>query len=143
VSMGFLQATRWSFLSAIIIESYDSDTYAAPPILSQRIIRDITSQNLGEAKPNDVAAAEVKVFPNPFTGSLKINISAPSSQNISLKMFDISGKLIFSKNLGQVNGIRTENLSSSQLGELVPGTYILQVITNDKNLKTIKLIKNN
>jgi len=142
VSMGFIQATRWSFLSAIIIESYDSDTYAAPPIVSQRIVRDITSQNLGEAKPNDIVGAEVKVFPNPFTGSLKVNISAQSSQNVSLKMFDITGKLIFSKNLGQITGSRTENLSSSQLGNLIPGTYILQVISDDENLKTIKLIKN-
>jgi hypothetical protein len=144
VSMGFLQSTRWSFLSAIIIESYDSDTYAAPAVVSQRIVRatDKASQIANERKSiTDVTSSQVNVFPNPFTQSLTVNISA-SNQNVSLKLFDITGKLIFTKNLGKVQGSTTQTLSSSQLSQLTPGTYILQAVYDDKVKQTFKLIKN-
>jgi hypothetical protein len=144
VSMGFLQSTRWSFLSAIIIESYDSDTYAAPAVVSQRIVRatDKASQIANERKSiTDVTSSQVNVFPNPFTQSLTVNISA-SNQNVSLKLFDITGKLIFTENLGKVQGSTTQTLSSSQLSQLTPGTYILQAVYDDKVKQTFKLIKN-
>jgi hypothetical protein len=143
VTMGYLQSTRWSFLSAIIIEAYDSDTYAAPPVVSQRIVKttDNATQITNERKVENVAANEIKVFPNPFTESLIVTISSTSGQNVSLKMFDITGKLIFSKKLGKVQGVKNQILTSGDFGNLVPGTYLLQVMNDDKINKTIKLIK--
>jgi hypothetical protein len=143
VSMSFLQATRWSFLSAIIIESYDSDTYAAPPVTSQQVVKNTpnASQLANERKTDaTVAATQITVFPNPFTEALTVSVST-SNQNVSLKMFDITGKLIFSKNLGNVQGTKTQTLTSSEFGTLLPGTYILQVINDDKIEKAIKLLK--
>jgi len=76
-------------------------------------------------------------YPNPTTDllTLKIDASAKLSiQSISYQLFDISGKLLETK---KVEGSET----SIAMGSLVPTTYFLKVIQNNKEIKTFKIIK--
>jgi hypothetical protein len=76
-------------------------------------------------------------YPNPTTDllTLKIDASAKLSiQSLSCQLFDISGKLLETK---KVEGSET----SIAMGSLVPATYFLKVIQNNKEIKTFKIIK--
>jgi hypothetical protein len=76
-------------------------------------------------------------YPNPATDllTLKIDASAKLSiQSLSYQLFDVSGKLLETK---KVEGSET----SIAMGSLVPATYFLKVIQNNKEIKTFKIIK--
>jgi hypothetical protein len=76
-------------------------------------------------------------YPNPATDLLTLKIDASiklSIQLISYQLFDVSGKLLESK---KVEGSETRIAMSS----LVPATYFLKVIQNNKEIKTFKIIK--
>jgi hypothetical protein len=84
-------------------------------------------------------------YPNPTTDFLELKVDASaivyrasaglSIQSLSYQFFDISGKLLETKKL---EGNQTSIVTSS----LVPATYFLKVIQNNKEVKVFKIIKN-
>jgi hypothetical protein len=94
----------------------------------------------GDKKPSKVASVDfavydnVSIYPNPFTNSTRLKVSSRKDQNISLKIFMITGELIYNSDRYLTNQVITlgDNLSS--------GVYFLEVIYDDK-VKVIKLVK--
>ncbi len=86
------------------------------------------------AQPDDI-----DVFPNPFTDELKIAYNSADTQSISIQVFDISGKLIYSReNLHRKTGpnfFRIDNLQ-----HLGYGVYFLKIFS-DKIIATEKVLK--
>lgn len=82
-------------------------------------------------KNNDLSAT---VYPNPFEQSVSIAFSQSMKNNISVMVFNLKGKLIYSKeyNPSQQIQIHFDALSS--------GTYLLKVVSNNKLFHS-KLIK--
>lgn len=77
----------------------------------------------------------MQVYPNPTTDYLTLNIGNSELSTLNFQLFDISGKLIESK--------RVENTTEIiRMGNLPSGTYFLNVINNNKELKIFKIIKN-
>ena len=69
---------------------------------------------------NEINAVSVIIYPNPTTGIINVNLG--NLEDVSIKMFDMSGKLIYSK----------QNVNSSiyQIEmNSTPGVYILEVCT--------------
>ncbi|GAB4279884.1 MAG: hypothetical protein Kow0068_03960 [Marinilabiliales bacterium] len=80
------------------------------------------------------------VFPNPFNDKLKINAYLPSKTNINLKLYDVVGKLIYSKSIENVvNGYNVFDVDISKI-DLQQGVYNLKFET-DTYSKVVKLIK--
>jgi len=76
-------------------------------------------------------------FPNPTIDNLNLKVDASTTlsiQSLSYQLFDVSGKLLETK---KVEGSET----SIAMGSLVPATYFLKVIQNNKEIKTFKIIK--
>jgi hypothetical protein len=76
----------------------------------------------------------VEVFPNPSASSFNVIIqSTDKKERIQLKVINIAGQLIETKNISPGQTLR--------LGEhYYPGSYIIQAIQG-KQRKTIKVIK--
>jgi len=155
ITMGTLPGARWGFWSAITIESYDDDSNNPGPLGTPPTI---TYQGLNEGGTVETTTAptenrsnfvevtrvnvnEVKVFPNPFNESLTIKVSTKSSQKVSVKLVDISGRIIVSRDLGVVDGVRNLTITSAEIGKVSAGTYMLQMVTDGKVEKSVKLIK--
>lgn len=83
-------------------------------------------------KHSDLSAI---VFPNPFQQSVYISFDENIEQDISVLVFDVAGKLMFSKKFTPSQRIQI-NLDS-----MSSGSYLLKVISNNK-LFNAKLIKN-
>jgi len=88
-----------------------------------------TKSPVGIADVN-LNSTTVKAFPNP--ASNMITFTFPASQNVSVKVFDISGKEIMNKVIDGNAGTYTADLS-----ELTSGIYFYQ-ITLDNNTVTRK-----
>ena len=77
----------------------------------------------------------VNAYPNPFTSSFGLDMSG-SSENVSVKMYDMTGMLLENKE------VTTDKVNELSLGQnLSSGIYILNV-TQGSNVKTVRVIKN-
>ena len=66
-------------------------------------------------------------FPNPTSGRYNIKISLPENDNISLHVFDISGKEVYVYNLGSMNNGLVDGVID--LGILDNGSYFINAVS--------------
>lgn len=77
---------------------------------------------------------EVKVYPNPSTSFLTLNIEADETENLSYQLINIQGKVIeTNKIIKSITNIRVEDLPKS--------TYFLSIVENNKPIKSFNIIK--
>jgi len=95
----------------------------------------------GQKSRSKVASVRLKkiignfsVSPNPFSNNVNINIEWNKNENTVVRVFNILGKEIISKNVTMINGYN--NVIIDELERVIPGTYIIQF-----NTATEKLIK--
>lgn len=79
-------------------------------------------------------AKGMDVFPNPFASELNISFEEDNISINRIELTDVSGKLVFEKDIDQSKSTRL------QLNGSAPGFYLLKVIT-DKNIFTEKVLK--
>lgn len=80
------------------------------------------------------ANISVNLFPNPT--SEFVNLTVDKYEDLTLRLFDASGKLVKELALNQ-------SLTSVKVSEYADGTYLLTLThKEDKKIKTFKIIKN-
>jgi hypothetical protein len=77
---------------------------------------------------------ELSVYPNPAAGFVMLKIESYEVENLSYKLFDLNGNLLQDR---KVEG----NMTLIQLGNMLPGTFILKINENNKEVRTFKIIK--
>ncbi|MBO3099162.1 T9SS type A sorting domain-containing protein [Gelidibacter pelagius] len=75
----------------------------------------------------------VKLYPNPVTD--KLFIQSPSSKNFNLKLVNSLGQLVMSQDSNSAS-------AELDLSSLSRGLYVLNVMDDNRNFQTIKIIKN-
>jgi len=78
------------------------------------------------------------VYPNPTNDFVTLKVDASANFNIksmSYQLYEINGKLLDHKKL-------TSKESIIDMSKLVPGTYLIKVIEDYKEIKAFKIIKN-
>jgi subtilisin family serine protease len=86
------------------------------------------------AEPNDI-----DVFPNPFDDELKIAYNSPDTQSVSIELYDITGKLLYTRNnISRRYGLNYFRVDGLQ--ELKYGVYFLKVYSN-REIGTKKVLK--
>ena len=86
-----------------------------------------------------IASKEINVSPNPTSGELNIELTMEQESIITLKIMDISGRIV--KQV-QSNTFIGENTVNVNLSELNAGLYIIQVINNNQLMHTSRITKN-
>jgi hypothetical protein len=90
------------------------------------------------------AAANGKMYPNPFIDFINMDFSNSSADNnISVDVYDLSGRLSFHKNYGKLpGGNNTLRLSASDAGmNIGTGVYIITLNVNGKAIQANKVIR--
>ena len=76
-----------------------------------------------------------KVYPNPATDLLTLEVDIADNENLFFQLYDIMGKLVVSKKLIDIK-------TTIPMNNFAPSTYFLKVTDNQKVVKTFKIIKN-
>lgn len=86
----------------------------------------------------EITGDEISVFPNPlqYEDELKL-FSNVNSTNATIRVSDLSGKVIFQYSAGSLN----PGVNEIPLKNIRQGTYLLQVLSDDRVLFTTNLIK--
>jgi hypothetical protein len=82
----------------------------------------------------DDVTLQCSVYPNPTTGLLKLLVESDSYENMSFRLYDISGMLLQDK---IINNHETE-ISLKNLNSTI---YFLKVVKNNQEIKVFKIIK--
>jgi hypothetical protein len=77
---------------------------------------------------------ESSVYPNPTDGFVTLKVENYETDNLVYMLYDINGMLLIRKKV-------VGNETTIQLGTLRPGTFILKIAENNKELKSFKIIK--
>jgi hypothetical protein len=77
----------------------------------------------------------IEAFPNPTNSSLLLKISGSRTEPMHYQLFDLYGKLLQSERI--VGAVTPLDLNS-----LAKATYLLRVISDNKEFKIFKIIKN-
>ncbi|MCB0649674.1 MAG: T9SS type A sorting domain-containing protein [Saprospiraceae bacterium] len=77
---------------------------------------------------------ELDVFPNPTNGLLNLRIMDNQIQGLVYQLFDVSGRLIETKQL-------TDSVTKISMEMLPPATYYLHVTDHKQTMKSFKIIK--
>ena len=94
----------------------------------------------GKGVPATAVAApsvdfKVAAFPNPFTADFNIDMTTSSQETVELKVYDMLGKLIESK---QVN---VSDLNAEKVGAQYPSGVYNVIVNQDGVAKTLRVIK--
>ena len=76
----------------------------------------------------------VSAYPNPTTDYLTLEVKEYELSNLHFQLYDMSGKLLQNEKI-------TGNQTSIVMSNLVPATYFVKVIQDNKEVKTFKIIK--
>ena len=87
---------------------------------------------------NNANELDVAIFPNPTCTNLNVLYNLPKEDEISIALYDLQGKLILEKNMG--NKISGEHQETLDLQDLPQGTYVCR-ITGKQNSITKQVIK--
>jgi len=74
-------------------------------------------------------------YPNPTTDYLTLEVKEFELSNLHFQLYDINGKLLQNEKI-------TGNQTSIVMSNLVPATYFVKVVQENKEVKTFKIIKN-
>ncbi|MFI1743344.1 family 16 glycosylhydrolase [Thalassobellus sediminis] len=85
---------------------------------------------------NNVSASKIKLYPNPVSDRLNINLGNYSKADMELQVIDVSGRLVFKQDYAINN--RNFGLDTSFLKQ---GIYFLNLKFEDGTLSTHKFVK--
>jgi uncharacterized repeat protein (TIGR01451 family) len=70
---------------------------------------------------------EFTISPNPFQNNINIGIEWPKNENTIIKVFNVTGSLVVSKNVNMIRGYNY--ITMEELANVSAGTYIIQLTT--------------
>ena len=81
----------------------------------------------------------VKLYPNPTNSNITVNIIDMDLEAPQLEIYDLSGRLVFSKKINYSGVDYFENIN---VDELINGMYLVKLMDNNRVVNSSKLIKN-
>jgi hypothetical protein len=80
--------------------------------------------------------SDMNVFPNPSIETINVNLNLKTAQKVSVELFDMTGKLVISKDFGIIQGDTKQVINVNGIPK---GTYVLRVIA-EKGIEVKKII---
>ncbi|MPT36066.1 MAG: T9SS type A sorting domain-containing protein, partial [Flavobacterium sp.] len=74
-------------------------------------------------------------YPNPFSTSFGLDLQTSSSENLSLSVYDMTGRLL------EIRDVRVDEISGLQLGDRYPSGVYNVVAAQGSEIRTIRVIK--
>ena len=83
---------------------------------------------------------EIRSFgPNPFSDGITLEVYSPTSGDLTIEIYSLSGNLVHTGSMSAWSGVNTLRISS--LDNLTPGMYILVIRKENEKSNQIRIIK--
>jgi len=98
-------------------------------------LENIADDNLNVDK-SLISSNNLSLYPNPSKGDVNISYDCSKAGKMQIKLYDVSGKILLSRNDDAISG---HNVFHFNVSNLLPGIYYFELINNDEK-KKIKLV---
>jgi hypothetical protein len=105
-----------------------------PFVFANKGVLQIISTGISNTKNNNIS---INIYPNPTTDYFNLNLEVENTSNVDISIYDISGKKVANKSIGNVNGLQKIKVPVSSLSS---GNYIVRVSINNEPIAIEKLI---
>ena len=102
----------------------------------RRIVRATNLDGLNSINELSKTIASVQLYPNPANSNTTISMVLENEANVEMKLIDVSGKVMATKNCGSLNGAWSTNLNTTSFSS---GIYLVE-LTIDGTKVTKRLI---
>ncbi len=82
-------------------------------------------------------AKKVSVYPNPSNGNINLDIDATENMNLDIKIYDLSGRVVWSSQKSIMAGSNNIRINAN---DLASGSYVIQVLSNGKTFVNTLII---
>lgn len=139
---------QFGYLNAMVIQAFPNAALSntAPATTTVTTV----AAKIAEPTYNTVKQVEVieeakmtvaRVFPNPFKQDVYVDVvNGGKTAKVIWILYDLKGSVITTKSVGEL-GAGSHLLKVSPDRNIPAGIYILQIIADDKTVKSVKLIK--
>ena len=80
-----------------------------------------------------------KVWPNPTNADANVQFEVNELSRVKVELVNALGQVVFSNNMGDVNGVQNVMIDGSDLGE---GIYMINITVNENVLtKRLSIVK--
>ncbi len=94
-----------------------------------------SGKGVAENDNAEAVAFRVTAYPNPFTSDFNIGMTTPNTQNVSVKVYDMLGKLVESKS------VDAAEINNEKIGAQFPAGVYNVVVSQDGTVQTLRVIK--
>jgi len=91
----------------------------------------------GQTKSEEISSSNLNVYPNPTQGTFDVSYNAVAAEVVSVKVMDITGRVIVDKNYSAIEGTNSFDVNISNEAS---GVYLVQVTTTT-GVNTLKVVK--
>ena len=88
----------------------------------------------------DAIGFDATVYPNPFNGTIHVNVSTNTNEETHLEVYDLNGKTVYSQTITTLVG--NTNFMITDLDRIPAGMYFVKISQSD-NTKIVKISKIN
>lgn len=141
INIDFLLGYRPQFNSYSYTQLFSpQEVMAGPPCLFNDPTNGNSDNNLRVSRSSSNRLTNPIISPNPVENHLSIKFQENISQILSIELFDLNGKMIFTKQFLSLENNNSITLHLSELSEIKSGLLILK-IQGENFLETYKVIK--
>jgi hypothetical protein len=79
----------------------------------------------------EIGKSKINLFPNPNQGQFQICVSKMAQEEISINIIDLSGKIIYNRNIKPISNNETIDM---ELNGLNKGLYFIEIFTNEEKV---------
>jgi len=143
INASFTLPTTWDetqmHIVGMLVNQSGTVNNAGKATLTEAIANGFVSgtpiNNVGIADQNQIDAS-LAVYPNPANEYTSIKVQLKNEQNVTLKLIDMNGRTVASRNYGQMNGASEIQLNTSNFEA---GLYLIQ-LSLDNTIVSRRLI---
>jgi hypothetical protein len=143
INASFTLPTTWDetqmHIVGMLVNQSGTVNNAGKATLTEAIANGFVSgtpiNNVGIANQNQIDAS-LAVYPNPANEYTSIKVQLKNEQNVTLKLIDMNGRTVASRNYGQMNGASEIQLNTSNFEA---GLYLIQ-LSLDNTIVSRRLI---
>lgn len=111
-------------------------TYGRGIYVDKTYVKDFENE-IGINSPVAENINDVRIYPNPAASYTNIELEIANTTNVSIRVFDMSGKLVYTKSLDNLTeGVYTETINCQNMQK---GVYLINVLT-ESQMMTSKLV---
>ncbi|HLK27287.1 MAG TPA: choice-of-anchor Q domain-containing protein [Puia sp.] len=131
-------ATSAVVAQATPIENISADT-SAVTVVNDTAVSKMDSSSVSVIDDlNASSGKSILLYPNPTSGPLNVQLSSKTTGALWLFVYDVKGNIVFMHQYSKPSGYFSTPID---LSKLIHGTYILQVIIDNKTMMNTKFIR--